>query len=77
MANGTFMITPDAVNPSFGCVMEMRFHLKENQLEYLEEKNIKEIIKKHSKSISYPIRLPVTKEVEKVRTLTLCLTCYI
>merc|ERR1712088_1203504 len=38
---------------------------KEDQTEFIEEKKLKEIVKKHSQFIGYPIRLQVQKEREK------------
>jgi molecular chaperone HtpG len=63
-AGGTFNIIPDTEGEPLGRGTAIILHLKEEQTEYLNESKIKEVIKKHSEFISYPIYLHVEKETE-------------
>ncbi|KAI0595320.1 heat shock protein 90 [Biscogniauxia sp. FL1348] len=64
-AGGTFSVRPDTEGEQLGRGSKMILHLKDEQSEYLNESKIKEVIKKHSEFISYPIYLHVKKETEK------------
>ncbi|CAJ0853426.1 1605_t:CDS:2 [Entrophospora sp. SA101] len=61
-AGGSFTIALDTVNPPLERGSEIRLFLKEDQLEYLEEKKIKEIVKKHSEFIE-------TEELNKTKPI--------
>ena len=63
-AGGSFTIKTDT-GESLGRGTKIVLTMKEDQAEYLEEKKVKEIVKKHSQFIGYPIRLMVQKEREK------------
>jgi len=63
-AGGSFTIRRDTSGFTLSRGTAIKLHMKEDQLEYLEEKKIKDIVKKHSEFISYPIQLQVVKEKE-------------
>merc|ERR1712127_972143 len=63
-AGGSFTIAPGH-DPEVKRGSKVVLHMKEDQAEYIEEKKIKEVVKKHSQFIGYPIKMLVQKEREK------------
>merc|ERR1712033_89273 len=64
-AGGSFTVKTIDEPSDFGRGTKIVLHIKEDMTEYIEEKKIKEIVKKHSQFIGYPIKLAVTKEKEE------------
>lgn len=57
-AGGTFSVTEDTENPEkLTRGTQIILHLKNDNLEFLEERRVKDLIKKHSEFIGFPIEL--------------------
>jgi len=63
-AGGSFTIT-ESKDSGMGRGTRIILHLKEDMSEYLEEKRVKDLIKKHSEFIGFPIKLYTEKTTEK------------
>lgn len=63
-AGGSFTIR-QVNDPEVVRGTRITLYLKEDQTEYCEERRIKDVVKKHSQFIGYPIKLVVQKEREK------------
>lgn len=64
-AGGSFTVRKDTSDELLGRGTKITCYLKEDQREYLEENRLKELVKKHSEFINYPISLYVERTVEK------------
>merc|ERR1711881_836195 len=64
-AGGTFTIKQDAESEQISRGTKIVLHLKEDQSEFVEERRLKDLIKKHSEFIGFPIDLMVEKTQDK------------
>ena len=63
-AGGSFTITKTD-DAAVGRGTRIVLHMKEDMSEYLEEKKVKDLVKKHSEFIGFPIKLYTEKTTEK------------
>jgi len=63
-AGSSFTIRAATAEESLTRGTSITLHLKKDQQEFLEDKRIKDLVKKHSEFIGFPISLEVTKETE-------------
>ena len=63
-AGGTFTVVPDEGEPITRGT-RIILQLKDDMQEYLEERRLKDLVKKHSEFIAFPIELQVEKSTEK------------
>merc|ERR1712167_193804 len=66
MGGGSFTVSPDAPEAKrIGRGTRIVLTMKEDMAEYLEERRLKDLVKKHSEFIGFPINLWVEKTTEE------------
>ncbi|XP_077231466.1 chaperone protein htpG family protein isoform X2 [Tasmannia lanceolata] len=63
-ADGAFAVSEDTWNEPLGRGTEIRLHLRQEAEEYLQEDKLKELVKKYSEFINFPISLWASKEAD-------------
>jgi HSP90 family molecular chaperone len=64
-ADAKFFVTKDPRGDTLGRGTRVTLHLKDDAVEYVEQDKIKNLVKKYSEFIQYPIKLFLSKEVRK------------
>ena len=64
-AGGSFTVKTDTEGEQLGRGTKIVLTMKEDQADFNDEKKIKEVVKKHSQFIGYPIKLTVQKEKDR------------
>jgi molecular chaperone HtpG len=64
-AGSSFTVAPDTDYQTITRGTHIVLHLKADQLEYLEEKTLEDLVKKHSEFIGFPIELFTSRTEEK------------
>ncbi|XP_065880229.1 endoplasmin homolog [Euphorbia lathyris] len=63
-ADGAFAISEDTWNEPLGRGTEIRLHLRDDAGEYMDESKLKDLVKKYSEFINFPISLWASKEID-------------
>lgn len=64
-ADAKFFVTKDPRGDTLGRGTRVTLHLKDDAIEYVEQDKIKNLVKKYSEFIQYPIKLFLSKEIRK------------
>ena len=64
-ADAKFTVAKDPRGDTLGRGTRVTLHLKDDAIEYVEQDKIKNLVKKYSEFIQYPIKLFLSKEIRK------------
>jgi heat shock protein beta len=64
-ADGKFFVTKDPRGNTLGRGTRVTLFLKEDAAEYVEQEKIKNLVKKYSEFINYPIKVYLSKDVKE------------